>query len=304
MVDWPTQPLLKLFVVSWGYVVTASPLTTLLKKDAFRWSIEAQTAFDTLKKAMTEAPILALPNFDLPFVLEIDASGVVMGAILMQEGHPIAFHSKPFCPKLMRSSTYVHELHAITSTVKKWRQYLLEHSFTILTDQRSLKELMSQIIQTPEQQVYLSKLLGFDYSIQYKAGKTNVVVDALLRPQHLGVATGNRDGTTIPKETVLKRVWSRHHSLFWKTMEQTKKNRHGPRKPDSGFGSRLRVRKVLAPYNACPKAAQSCFCLQKGKGGANSEQEVAGRGCNPKFLGPGPKSAATKLGAEKPRPTS
>ncbi|WVZ01111.1 hypothetical protein V8G54_027180 [Vigna mungo] len=156
-----------------GYATIASPLTTLLKKDAFLWTTEAQAAFDTLKKAMTEAPVLALPNFDLPFVLETDASGLAMGAILMQEGHLIAFHSKLFCPKLMRSSTYVRELHAITAAVKKWRQYLLGHSFTILTDHCSLKELMTQ-------------LLGFDYSIHYKTGRTNVVADALSRPFDFG----------------------------------------------------------------------------------------------------------------------
>ncbi|WVZ03423.1 hypothetical protein V8G54_024229 [Vigna mungo] len=169
-----------------GYATITSPLTALLKKDVFLWTTEAQAAFDTLKKAMTEAPVLALPNFDLPFVLETDASGLAMGAVLMQEGHPIAFHNKLFCPKLMRSSTYVRELHAITAAVKKWRQYLLGHSFTILTDHRSLKELMTQVIQTPEQQVYLSKLLGFDYSIQYKTGRTNVVADALSRPFDFG----------------------------------------------------------------------------------------------------------------------
>ncbi|WVZ23586.1 hypothetical protein V8G54_002130 [Vigna mungo] len=163
MVDWPPPTTIKVlcgflglsgfyrrFIK--GYATIASPFTTLLKKDAFVWSLEAQTTFDSLKKAMTVAPILALLNFALPFVLETDASGVAMGAVLMQEGHPIAFHNKPFCPRLMHSSTYVRELHVITSVVKKWRQYLLGHSFTILTDHRSLKELMSQIIQTPEQQ--------------------------------------------------------------------------------------------------------------------------------------------------------
>ncbi|MCH82581.1 hypothetical protein A2U01_0003391 [Trifolium medium] len=104
-----------------------------------------------------------------------------MGAVLMQNNHPIAFFSKQFCPRLLRSSTYVRELHAITTAVKKWRQYLLGHPFTIHTDHKSLKELISQVIQTPEQQVYLSKLLGFDFRIQYKSGKTNVVADALSR---------------------------------------------------------------------------------------------------------------------------
>lgn len=99
----------------------------------------------------------------------------------MQHNHPVAFFSKPFCPRILKASTYVRELDAITTAVKKWRQYLLGHKFIIFTDYKSLKELMSPIVQTPEQQVYLSKLLGYDYSIQYKSGKTNIVADALSR---------------------------------------------------------------------------------------------------------------------------
>lgn len=82
---------------------------------------------------------------------------------------------------MQRASTYVRELHAITTAVSKWRQYLLGHPFVILTDHKILKELVSQVIQTPEQQVYLSKLLGYDYNIQYKSGKSNLVADALSR---------------------------------------------------------------------------------------------------------------------------
>lgn len=70
-----------------------------------------------------------------------------------------------FGPKLLCSSTYVRELAAIIAAVKKWRQYLLDHHFTILTDHRSLKELMMQVIQTPEQQMYLTRLIGYDYSV-------------------------------------------------------------------------------------------------------------------------------------------
>ncbi|KAI4313482.1 hypothetical protein L6164_026461 [Bauhinia variegata] len=192
MVDWPRPTTIKslggfLGLTGFyrkfiqGYAIIASPLTNLLRKDCFQWNSEAQTAFEQLKKAMTAAPVLALPDFSIPFTLETDTSGMAMGAVLMQSDHPIAFFSKPFCPRLKRSSTYVRELHAITTAVHKWRQYLLGHTFIILTDHKSLKELMSQVIQTPEQQVYLSKLLGYDYSIQYKVGKSNLVADALSR---------------------------------------------------------------------------------------------------------------------------
>ena len=133
-----------------GYASIAAPLTTLLQKDNFHWGEAPQEAFDSLKRAMIEAPILSLPDFSIPFTFEIDASGSAMDAFLMQRGHPLAFFSKVFCPCLQHASTDVRELHAITSAVRKWRQYLLGHSLTILTDHRSLKDLISQVIQTPE----------------------------------------------------------------------------------------------------------------------------------------------------------
>ena len=122
---------------------------------------------------------MGLPDFSVPFVIEIDASRIGMGAILSQHHHPLAFFNKHFCSKLLRASTYVRELTAITAVVKKWRQYLLVHHLVILTDHRSLKELMAQAIQTPEQQVYLARLMGYDYTIHYRAGKHNLAANAL-----------------------------------------------------------------------------------------------------------------------------
>ena len=72
---------------------------------------------------------------------------------------------------------------AMVEDVKKWRHYLLGHHFVILTDQKSLKEILTQVIQTLAQHNYLTMLLGYDYSIVYKAKKDNVVADLLLR-QH------------------------------------------------------------------------------------------------------------------------
>lgn len=126
-------------------------------------------------------PVLATPNFSQPFILETDTSDIAMGTVLQQQSHPITFFSKVFCQMMQTTSTYVRELHAITVAMRKWRHCLLGNHFTILTDHMSLKDLMSQIILILEQQHYLSKLLGYDYSIQYRPGSGNVAADALSR---------------------------------------------------------------------------------------------------------------------------
>lgn len=77
----------------------------------------------------------------------------------------------------------MRKLHAVVEVVKKWHQYLLRSHFVIQTDHGSLKDLLTQVIQTPKQHKYLTKLLGYDYSILYKDMKDNVVADCLSR-QH------------------------------------------------------------------------------------------------------------------------
>lgn len=169
------------FVRNFAHI--ASPLTALLKKDAFSWTTEAESSFQALKGALTHTPVLALPNFELPFVIDTDASGIGIGAVLTQNGHPLAYFSKKLNPKMQAASTYERELFAVTEAVAKWRTYLLGNHFVIRTDQKSIKELSSQVVHTPAQQRFIIKLLGYDFSIEYKPGSTNTVADALSRTQ-------------------------------------------------------------------------------------------------------------------------
>jgi len=77
-----------------GYDSICKPLTRLLKKNVMGWSEEATKAFSLLNGVITSALVLALPDFNKLFIVETDASMTRVGALLMQEGHPIAFISK------------------------------------------------------------------------------------------------------------------------------------------------------------------------------------------------------------------
>ena len=102
------------------------------------WTPTNQAAFQQLQTALVIAPVLALPDFNKPFAIEIDASNVGIGAVLMQQGHPIAYLSKALGPKAQGLPTYEKECLAILLAVEKWKSYLQHDHFTISTDHRSL----------------------------------------------------------------------------------------------------------------------------------------------------------------------
>ncbi|GJT97993.1 ty3-gypsy retrotransposon protein [Tanacetum coccineum] len=138
-------------------------------------------AFADLKHQLFVAPVLSLPDFEEVFVVETDASGDGIGAVLLQKGRSICFFSRKLGARMKLAATYQKELYAIVEAVYKWRQYLIGRRFLIHTNHKNIKELMQQVIQTPVQQQYVRKLMGFNFDIEYKPGATNIVADDLSR---------------------------------------------------------------------------------------------------------------------------
>jgi hypothetical protein len=99
--------------------------------------------------------------------------------VLVQDGHSIAFYSRPVAPRHHSLAAYERELIGLVQAVRHWRPYLWEWRFTVKTDHYSLKYLLDQRLATIPQHHWVGKLLGFDFTVEYKSGSTNTVADAL-----------------------------------------------------------------------------------------------------------------------------
>lgn len=167
------------FIRDYGKI--AKPLTELTKRDGFIWGPAAESAFNELKRALVTAPVLSLPDFSRTFEIECDASGRGLGAVLMQSRQPIAYFSKALSDKNLTKSAYEKEIMALVLAIHHWRPYLLGRHFTVFSDQKSLRHLLEQRITTIDQQNWIAKLLGYQFTIHYKPGKENGAADALSR---------------------------------------------------------------------------------------------------------------------------
>ena len=160
----------------------ALPLTQLTcKGKAFIWDIDCEESFDELKKRLTTAPILVLPDPNEPFVVYCDASHMGLGGVLMQEGKVVAYASRQLRIHEKNYPTHDLELAAVVFVLKIWRHYLYGARFEVFSDHKSLKYLFDQKELNMRQRRWLEFLKDYDFSLNYHPGKANVVADALSR---------------------------------------------------------------------------------------------------------------------------
>ena len=165
----------------------AAPLFELTKKDKpYRWTEECQTAFDRLKQLLTEAPVLAYPQFDTGFQLETDASRVGLGAVLAQRQEDGTVRSVAYASRtlLQHERNYgVTELEAlgVVWAIRHFRHYIYGRRCEVYTDHEALKILLN----TPHPSGKLARwglsLQELDLRIHYRPGPQNGNADALSR---------------------------------------------------------------------------------------------------------------------------
>jgi hypothetical protein len=141
-----------------GFSQLCAPLTDLTKKGAFKWSPEAQSTFEKMKKVMSTCPVLALPDFAQHFTVEYDASGEGIGAVLMQNRHSIVYESRKLRGPELLYIIYDKEMLANMHALAKLRQYLVGEKFVVRTDHNSLKYFLDQKELNERQQKWVSKI--------------------------------------------------------------------------------------------------------------------------------------------------
>lgn len=159
------------------------------KRTPFVWDENCQIAFDTLKQALTEAPILAYPDFTLPFDLYVDASVEGIGMVLgqRQEGKErvIDYAGRSLNPAKRNYSVTEHKGLAVVDGIKRFQSYLYGRHFTIYTDHNALKWLMTLKEPTGRLARWSVLLQQYDFEIKHRSGTTNGNADALSRRPYL-----------------------------------------------------------------------------------------------------------------------
>lgn len=160
------------------------PLTELTKgkskKGPINWTPECETAFQTMKRLVARETLLAYPDFNKKFTIHTDASDFQLGAVIMQEGKPLAFYSRKLSTAQRNYTTSEKELLSIVETLKEFRNILLGYKIEVFTDHRNLTFETAQSA-SQRLQRWRGLIQEFDIELKFIDGDANVVADAISR---------------------------------------------------------------------------------------------------------------------------
>lgn len=173
----------------------------------WKWTYREQEAFDKIKTILISAPILAYPDFELPFELHTDACNTGLGAVLYQR-HPtgnrvIAYASRSLTPSEKNYQTFKLEFLALKWAVTdKFSDYLTGRKFTVYTDNNPLTHILTSAKLDATGQRWIAELADYDFDIIFKPGRKNGDADGMSRYPHEMVKEENEEHVKIKDETI------------------------------------------------------------------------------------------------------
>ncbi|KAJ9518063.1 hypothetical protein QJQ45_009997 [Haematococcus lacustris] len=179
-----------------NFSAISAPLTDLCGKLSatfpwHSWPDHERLAFYELKAAVANVPMLRLPDHTQPFQVYCDASLQGVGAVLMQDGYPLAYLSKKLSSAEVNYTTGEQEMLALVTACKEWRCYLEGVPFTLFTDHKPLISLPTQKNLSRRQARWMELLSRFDFKLEYIPGPVNPA-DPLSR-----LITGLQESATV-----------------------------------------------------------------------------------------------------------
>ena len=135
------------------------------------WTDECDAAFTGLKDALCNAPVLYLPDFKRPFEVICAASGVGLGAVLVQDGRPLAFWGKHLTEAEQNYGVGEQEMLAVVHALELWRCYLDGMKFKTVTDHSPNTFFANKKLLNPRQQCWAEHIQPYTYEWEYRPGK-------------------------------------------------------------------------------------------------------------------------------------
>ena len=170
------------------YAHRSQPLTMLTRKNIkWQWSKEQEDAFEGLKTALSEAPVLRPPQWGKPWIIDCDASNTAVGAVLSQEEpdtkeeHPVYYYSRLLNSAERNYSTTDRECLAVIAAVKKFRVYVLGAPLEIRTDHTAVRQLLNKVDATGRYARWVCIMSEFDFTLRYRPGPKHGNADGLSR---------------------------------------------------------------------------------------------------------------------------